>query len=123
MKRTLIVASFLIIFSSFVSIDEFSNPEYFQGRWNVTVYGTPQGDATIPMRFEAQEGALNGFFYGDMSGQESEMDTVYINDGTLNAAFFIGGYDVTISLSEVDKDNSAGFMLNMFELKGVRVQE
>lgn len=75
------------------------------------------------MRFETSEGVTTGFFIGDMSGAESEMDTVYIIDGTLNAAFFIAGYDVSITLSEVDEDNASGSMLNMFEMKGVRVQE
>lgn len=96
---------------------------YFEGKWNVTVFGTPQGDATIPMRFETVDGVTTGYFIGDPSGVENTMDSVTITEGVLNAAFFIGGYDVTISLAKVDNENSSGSMLGMFNLEGVRVAE
>ena len=39
-----------------------STPESFlTGKWSVFVKGTPQGDVTLPVRFEIKEGKLKGY--------------------------------------------------------------
>ncbi len=122
MKSTLFSIALLLVLSSFTFNNNIEE-EYFDGKWNVTIYGTPQGDATIPMRFETTDGVTTGYFIGDPSGQESSMDNVTITDGVLNCAFFIAGYDVTLSLEKVDDDNSAGSLMGMFSAEGVRVKD
>jgi hypothetical protein len=112
----------LLFAMSFVIASPTFNPEYFEGKWSVLVKGTPQGDATIPMRFESKEGATKGYFMADESGQEFEMSSVSIIDGVLSAAFNIQGYDVDINMSEVDGDNAAGSLMGMFELSASRVK-
>ncbi|MFC3881228.1 hypothetical protein ACFOSV_13625 [Algoriphagus namhaensis] len=113
----------LLLIASLSFAAQADSPEYFEGKWNVTIYGTPEGDATIPMRFETKDGVTKGYFIGDPSGVESEMSSVNIIDGVLNAAFNITGYDVNISMSKVDDDNTSGSLLGMFNLEGARVKE
>jgi hypothetical protein len=121
--RIALFSSFMLLFAmSFVIASPTFNPEYFEGKWSVLVKGTPQGDATIPMRFESKEGATKGYFMADESGQEFEMSSVSIIDGVLSAAFNIQGYDVDINMSEVDGDNAAGSLMGMFELSASRVK-
>jgi hypothetical protein len=121
--RIALLSSFMLLFAmSFVIASPTLNPEYFEGKWSVLVKGTPQGDATIPMRFESKEGATKGYFMADESGQEFEMSSVSIIDGVLSAAFNIQGYDVDINMSEVDGDNAAGSLMGMFELSASRVK-
>ncbi|MHA7128673.1 hypothetical protein [Algoriphagus namhaensis] len=123
MKKFLVPICLLVLLSSFQWIDQINSPEYFEGKWNVTIYGTPEGDATIPMRFETVDGITTGYFIGDASGMESKMSSVSITEGVLNAAFTITGYDVSISMTKVDDDNTSGSLLGMFSLEGVRVKE
>jgi cytochrome c len=99
------------------------SPEYFEGKWSVLIKGTPQGDATIPMRFETKDGVSKGYFMADDSGQELEMSSVSIIDGVLSAAFNITGYDVDINMSEVDAENAVGSLMGMFDLSASRVKE
>jgi len=122
-KENYLIALLILFSSSITLANEIDSPEYFEGKWNVTVIGTPQGDATIPMRFETKDGVTKGYFIGDPSGEESMMDSVSITEnGVLNASLFIGGYDVTISLTRLDEDKSTGNMLGMFTMNGERVK-
>ncbi len=120
--KKLILAAVLLVCVAGLALAASNSPEYFEGKWNVLIKGTPQGDATIPMRFETKEGITKGYFMADASGQEFEMSSVAITDGKLTAAFNIQGYDVDINMSEVDADNAAGSLMGMFDLSASRVK-
>lgn len=122
MKKLLLASLMLFCVASLV-LAATNSPEYFEGKWSVLIKGTPQGDATIPMRFETKDGATKGYFIADESGQENEMSSVSIIDGILTAAFNIQGYDVDINMSEVDAENAAGSLMGMFDLSATRVKE
>ncbi len=115
----LIALSATFALSSFTAV----TPEYYEGKWEVTVFDTPQGTATIPMRFETVEGKTKGFFMEDASGTEKEMASVSITGDNLVAYFNITGYDVYISLVKKDDDMSAGSLMDMFTAEGKRVKE
>ncbi len=115
----LIAGSATLILSSFTAV----SPEYFEGKWAVTISDTPQGNATIPMRFETVEGKTAGYFMEDASGNELKMTSVSIEGDILNAAFNITGYDVTLSLKKVEDDLSTGSLMSMFPAEAKRVKE
>jgi hypothetical protein len=115
----LIALSATFALSSFTSL----TPEYYEGKWAVTVFDTPQGTATIPMRFETVDGKTKGFFMEDASGVEKEMTSVSITGDNLVAYFNITGYDVYISLVKKDDDMASGSLMDMFTAEGKRVKE
>lgn len=114
----------LIALSATIALSGFTGatPEYYEGKWEVTVFDTPQGTATIPMRFETVEGKTKGFFIEDASGTEKEMTSVTITGDNLVAYFNITGYDVYISLVKKDEDVSSGSLMDMFTAEGKRVK-
>lgn len=115
----LIALSATFVFTGFVA----PSPEYYEGKWEVTVFDTPQGTATIPMRFETVEGSTKGFFVEDASGEEKEMTSVSITGDNLVAYFNITGYDVYISLVKTEDDLAKGSLMDMFTAEGKRVKE
>jgi len=115
----LIALSATFALSSFTAV----TPEYYEGKWEVTVFDTPQGTATIPMRFETVEGKTKGFFMEDASGTEKEMTSVSITGDNLVAYFNITGYDVYLSLVKKDDDMSSGSLMDMFTAEGKRVKQ
>lgn len=98
------------------------NEAYFEGKWAVLVKDTPQGDATIPMRFETKEGVTKGYFIEDASGTEKPMSSVTIKDDVLTAYFNITGYDVYINLKKVDEENASGSLMDMFTAEAKRMK-
>ncbi len=124
-KPAILLFALLIAGSATLSLSSFTtlSPEYFEGKWAVTVMDTPQGDATIPMRFETVDGTTTGYFMEDASGTELKMSSVTIEGDILNAAFNITGYDVTLSLKKVEDDFSTGSLMSMFPAEAKRVKE
>ena len=123
-KLSTTILGLLIALSATFALSSFSapSPEYYEGKWEVTVFDTPQGTATIPMRFETVEGKTKGFFMEDASGTEKEMTSVSITGDNLVAYFNITGYDVYLSLVKKDDDVSAGSLMDMFTAEGKRVK-
>lgn len=126
MKKSItLTLGLLIALSATFALSSFRSltPEYYEGKWAVTVFDTPQGTATIPMRFETVDGKTKGFFMEDASGTEKEMTSVTITGDNLVAYFNITGYDVYLSLVKKDDDMASGSLMDMFTAEGKRVKE
>ncbi|KPQ15954.1 MAG: hypothetical protein HLUCCX10_08510 [Algoriphagus marincola HL-49] len=122
-KLSSLLLVLLVAMGSLVTLSSFtSSPEYFEGKWAVTVYDTPEGTATIPMRFETVDGKTMGYFVEDVSGTEKEMSSVNITDGVLTAYFNITGYDVYLSLKKVDNESASGSLMDMFVTEAKKVK-
>jgi hypothetical protein len=114
----------LIALSATLALSSFTlpTPEYFEGKWEVTVKDTPQGTVTIPMRFETIDGVTKGYFMEDASGVEKEMSSVSITEDVLSASFNIAGYDVYMSIKKVDEENANGSLMDMFTTEAKKVK-
>jgi len=122
-KLSSLLLVLLVAMGSLVTLSSFtSSPEYFEGKCAVTVYDTPEGTATIPMRFETVDGKTMGYFVEDVSGTEKEMSSVNITDGVLTAYFNITGYDVYLSLKKVDNESASGSLMDMFVTEAKKVK-
>lgn len=119
-----IYAFLFVAFSSLLSTNllaQNSTEAYFLGKWNVTVKGTPNGDVTLPGRFEKNGVSIKGFYTDPESKEEKAMDTVYIDSDKLNFGFNIAGYDVTVTLAKKDDNTATGSLMGMFDVEAVRV--
>ncbi|WP_219225017.1 hypothetical protein [Pedobacter antarcticus] len=97
--------------------------DYFAGKWNVTVFGTPNGDAKITLVLEKKGTELTGVVRDSTNTEVSTITQIDQNEKSITAAFNIQNYDVTLTLNPVDQDNTKGTLMNMFDAVGVRVKE
>jgi cytochrome c len=95
---------------------------YFMGKWNATAKGTPNGDVTIPVKFESKEGKLVGTFVDPESKQETAMSSVVIEGAALKMSFSVMGYDITITITKKDENTATGSLMDMFDVEAVRVK-
>jgi len=125
MKNKIIFLSSMVLLMTMSFAFALSNKDaaYFDGKWSVLIKGTPNGDATIPIRFETEDGKTIGYFTEEGAQEESKMSSVTVSGDVINTAFFIGGYDVTLSLKKVDQDHANGDLMGMFTAEGTRVTE
>lgn len=101
-----------------------SSPEsLLEGKWNVFVKGTPQGDVTLPVRFEMKEGKLKGYFMDVESKTEKPMDTAYFQNEKYMMDFMIMGYDLKFILAKKTDDSLTGSLMDMFDVEATRVKE
>ena len=123
MKRTLLILAtglFICIFS--ITTDAQTTTDYFTGKWNLTIIGTPNGDSKMIANLERKDGKLAG----EMTSEPAMGDPITISqieekENSVKLFFNAGGYDIYIFLEKTDDNHLKGTMLDMFETKGERV--
>jgi hypothetical protein len=126
MKRVVLaLALFMFVFSSFSTKaqSQDSTSQFFKGKWEFFVKGTPNGDVTLPVRFDLVEGKLKGYFFSPDTKAEAKMDTVFLVNDKISMAFNIMSYDVTLYVAKKDADHAVGSLMEMFEVIATRRKE
>ncbi|NBO49773.1 MAG: hypothetical protein EBU80_08620 [Chitinophagia bacterium] len=101
-----------------------STPESFlEGKWSVFVKGTPQGDVTMPVRFEVKEGKLKGYYTDLESKAEKPMDTAYFENEKYVMGFVVMGYDLKFVMAKKTDDSMTGSLMDMFDVEATRIKE
>jgi hypothetical protein len=100
-----------------------NKPDYYPGKWLVTVTGTPQGDSKMTFILEKKDEKLTGSMVDSTGKELVKLSQADVKDKTLTAGFTMQGYDITLTLDPVDDDHVKGSMMGMFEATGVRIKE
>jgi hypothetical protein len=106
-----------------VNVKAQTKTDYYPGKWNVLVTGTPNGDSKMTFVLERKDGKLIGAVQDSTGKELTKITQVDEKDKTITAAFTVQSYDVTLTLEPVDDDHVKGSLMGMFEAKGVRVKE
>jgi phosphoribosyl-dephospho-CoA transferase len=121
MKKVSVIL-FALIFGLATAGFSQTSPGFFEGKWSVLIKGTPEGDAAMPMRFEAKEGKLKGYFTAKGAQTETEMTLVEAKGDELSMAFTVSGYDVSLVITKKDDDHAIGKLMDMFDVEASRVK-
>jgi opacity protein-like surface antigen len=119
---TLIVGVFALMIIS-VSAKAQSNTDFFVGKWDILVKGTPQGDVNMKVSFEKKEGKLVGTMVNPDTQKEEPFNKLDTTEKGIIVYFSAQGYDVDMSLEKQDDDHVIGSVMNMLEVTGVRVKK
>ncbi|MCU0339592.1 MAG: hypothetical protein MUE30_06895 [Spirosomaceae bacterium] len=99
--------------------------DFYAGKWELLVIGTPNGDAVMDVNLARKDGKFEGTLtakVGDAK-EETKLTNVEEADGKITIFFTIQSYDVNIALEKVDDDNLKGTLMGMFEAKAKRIKE
>lgn len=123
MKKLLLIVALLagVMFS--VHVKAQAPADYFPGKWNVTVFGTPNGDAKLTFVLARVDGKLGGTVRDSTDKEISKISQIEEKDKTITAYFTAEGYDLDLKLEPVDVDSLKGTLMGMFEAKGIRVKD
>ena len=124
MKKTfaLLTGLFLVCLSFSSMAQPKGGPDYFAGKWNTLIKGTPQGDVRLLFVLEKDGSGLKGVVQDSTGNEMSKIDKVDIAEKSITIFCNIAGYDVNIELTPKDDDNVTGTLMGMFEVEGVRVK-
>ncbi len=109
----------------YTSIAQTTAPaDFFAGKWEVTVFGTPNGDAKLVADLTRTDGKLGGQITSatDPSAEKIAITSIDEAADKITIGFSSQGYDVTLDLSKVDDDNLKGSMMSMFDASAKRVK-
>jgi hypothetical protein len=100
-----------------------SNADYFAGKWKITVFGTPNGDAVMYFLLDKKDGKLSGVVNDSTDKEMTKITKIEEKDSTITTYFVAQGYDVDVWMERAGADSVKGNLMNMFDAKGFRVKE
>ena len=125
MKKSILFFAgiFFLLLSIGANVQAQTGTDYFAGKWDVLVKGTPSGDAHSTLSLSRVDGKLAGDFTSPnekaikLSKVEEKADEVTVYFTSSN------GYDVYLQLKKKDDSHVEGTMMDMFDASGVRIVE
>ena len=96
--------------------------DYFAGKWNVLILGTPYGDLKRIYVLEKKESSLNGIVQDSTGKEVAKCSKVEVQDSQVTLYYQAMGNDVSVTLVRKDDDHVSGSVLNMFEANGERIK-
>ena len=119
MKR---VSLFLVMMLSLIvsSVNAQQSGNYFVGKWELLIQGTPDGDTKITMIIDRKEGKLEATL---LMSVEIKITDIKETEKSIKLAGTTpdGNNYIDISIEKVDDDNVKGSVADMFDLKGKRI--
>ena len=120
---TILFLFFIVLFAGAV-LDGKTPANYFAGKWDVTVVGTPQGDARLIVCLEEKDGKLTGKIVDPATNTEiSPISDLTQAEKTVTFYFNAQGYTVSLQQKEKDKNSVTGSMMDMFDASGTRIEK
>jgi len=124
MKKTILFfAGMFFILLSIGTKAQTPSTDFFVGKWNVLVVGTPNGDAKMPVTLERVDGKLTGSLGNSDQPESVKFTNVEEKGNSVTLYFTSGGYDVYLFLEKKDENKVVGSMMDMFDATGERIIE
>ena len=118
---TLSAAFFLLVLT--LNAQTQNGRDYFMGKWNVVIAGTPNGDAKMIVSLEKKDTTVTGVVLDTANTEIAKITKIELKDTSVTVYFNAQGYDVYLVLEKKDDDHTAGRLLDMFDAKGERIRE
>ena len=122
MKKVILIICGFIPFVSQLTYAQENTSDFFLGKWNVTVIGTPNGDAKFVLQVENKEGALTAAILGE-DGKSQKVDRIETKPNAITVYWFAEGYDVYMTMTKKEDGKVEGDLMSMFTAKVEKVAE
>ena len=125
MKKT---SLFLFLMMLGLGVSSFSKTlidDFFVGKWEIVVVGTPNGDTKLLADLTRKDGKLTGELTNTNEPGSPKIPIESITEAAdkLSMTFTAQGYNVTMDLTKVDDDNLKGSLMGgMFDATAKRVK-
>lgn len=118
----LMVLTFGLVFKGFSQAEK--SVDFFAGKWEFLIEGTPQGDVKLVAELIRKDGKLEGQLSNPDTPDAEKIQITSIDEESdkIVLYFTTSGYDLNLAMTKIDEDNLKGSMFDMFEAKGVRLK-
>src|SRR4051794_14234688 len=94
---SVLIAGLFVLLSSFSASGQVkTGADFFIGKWNVLVKGTPNGDTKIFVVLEKKDSTLAGVVLDSSGNEMSRIDNIELKDSSITVYFKTQGYDVNL---------------------------
>jgi len=104
------------------AVDVIDNPvAKFLGDYDITVFGTPEGDLELKINVSQDGDGLKSTFESEEANSAFEITGTEIEQGILYIDIYVSSFGVNVSFEiYVDGDQVTGYLADMFELEGTK---
>jgi hypothetical protein len=114
------LAFFLLAFNA--EAQSKTGAEYFAGKWNVLITGTPYGDLKRIYVLDKNDNILTGIVQDSTGKEIAKCSKVEVKEKEATLYYHAMGNDISITLIKKDDDHITGNVLGMFEATGERIK-
>jgi len=119
-----VVGLLFLCFSFNAHAQSKTGADFFAGKWNVLITGTPYGDLKRLYILEKKDNGLAGIVMDGTTGKEvSKCSKVDVKDNEVTLYYTSIGNDVNIVLTKKDDDHVTGKALGTYDASGERVKQ
>jgi hypothetical protein len=120
---TLLAGSFFLLISAGTHAQSKTGADFFAGKWNVLITGTPYGDLKRVYVLEKKDNGLAGTVLDSTGKEISKCSKVEVRDKEVTLYYTALGNDVSVVLTKKDDDHVTGSAMGMFDAKGERIKQ
>lgn len=123
MKKTMMIFVGMFFMLATLTLNAQNPPaDYFAGKWNILIEGTPSGDSNSILILKRVDGKLKGTFQSEGKAP-AELTRVEEEADEVTCYFVASGYDVYLFMEKLDENKTEGTMMDMFDAYGTRAKE
>jgi len=126
MKKLIVLTAGLLflVLSFHARAQSKTGADFFEGKWNVVITGTPYGDLKRVYILEKKDNSLAGTVLDGATGKEiSKCSKIDVKDDNITLYYQSMGNDVSMVLTKKDDDHVTGKAMDAFDAKGERVKQ
>ena len=125
MKKASIIIAILFLGVTFQSYSQGAKTDFFAGKWEINITGTPAGEVKWTTDLIRKDGKLSGEL-ADAADPSKPKRMINKIDETADeiVLFFTSsqGDEIPVSLTKVDNDNLEGTLMDSFNAKAKRLK-
>ena len=122
-KVSFLLSGFFFLILSFgIQAQSKTGADFFAGKWNVLITGTPYGDLRRVYVLEKNDKTLIGIVQDSTGKEIAKRSKMEVKDNEVTLYYHALGNDVNVVLTRKDEDYVTGSALGMFEAKGERIK-
>jgi hypothetical protein len=120
--RSMAIGLFMLFLGLNTIAQTKTGADYFAGKWNTLITGTPYGDLKRIYVLEKSGTSLTGIVQDSTGKEITKCSKVDVQDKEVTLYYHAMGNDVSITLVRKDDDHVTGSALGAFEAKGERIK-
>ena len=125
MKKVSVLLFALFLSITFHGLSQTAPKDFFAGKWEIALTGTPNGDVKFLTNLIRKEGKLTGELVNATDATQPKRPITKVEEnGDKLAIYFESsqGGEIAINLAKVDNDNLKGTLMDSFEANAKRVK-
>ncbi len=125
MKKASVLLFVLFLSITFYGFSQTAPKDFYAGKWEILLTGTPNGDVKFFTNLTRKDGKLTGELVNPEDATNGKRPITKVEESADKIAIYFEssqGGEISINLAKVDNDNLKGSLMDSFDAKATRIK-